>query len=127
MFEALILSSILFAAEETPMQPGACTTVDQMKTKALPADSSDRQAGVVHAALLYFGDSFAGVVYATRGGTVWYQGSGKFNQPISNAAHDRAMTLLGISPNSASGTFVVAPKPSFAGALAPDVKLKGCF
>lgn len=123
----LLISGLLVVADEMPMQSGACTVAGQMKSKMLPPDSTDSQTQVVHAALLYYGDAFAGVLYGTRAGTVWYQGSGKFSQPISSASRDRAQTMLGIAKAGSSETALMAPKPSFADVLAPDVQLKGCF
>lgn len=126
MFFGLMLSSILIAAQEPAMQANACSAVNQMKGKPVPATSSEPQGSIVHGALLYFGDAFAGTLYGTAGGNVWYQGAGKSSPAISDAARSRANAMLGIS-NNASGTLVAAPKPNFADALAPDVKLRGCF
>lgn len=123
MLFGLVLSGILVAAQEPQMQAGACSTVSDMKGKTAPGS----QDAVVHGALLYFGDAFAGAVYGTQSGSVWYQGTGKFSEPISSSARDRAMAMLGITKSNTNAMIVSAPKPSFADALAPDVKLRGCF
>lgn len=122
MILGLFLSSILIGANEPAMAAGACAVVNKMKGTMLPAGSSDP---VVHGALLYFADAFAGAVYGTRGGDVFYEEGGKFSEPISSAARSRAMTMFGIS--NSSGTIVAAPKPNFSAVLAPDVMMKGCF
>jgi hypothetical protein len=125
VFPALLLSGILVAANEMATQPNACSIADAMKSKTLPANATDPKAQVEHAALLYYGDAFAGILYGTRGNTIWYQGSGLPGQSISAPSRARALAMLGIA--TAGAAPVAAPNPSLTAILAPDVKIRGCF
>lgn len=126
MLPALLFSGILVAAAGDEAPPAACAAVTAMKSKTLPANSSDPQAGIVHGALLYFGDAFAGALYGTRDGTVWYQDSIAGNS-AGSAPRERAMGTLGISAGTSNAGPVQATKPNVADLLAPDVKVRGCF
>lgn len=118
MLIALLLSGTLVAASgETAAPRAVCSAMAPMKSK---------MANIAHAAVLYFGDSFAGALYGTAGGGIWYQ-SQVGGSTAGDAARKRAMKTLGIAKDTSSGTLVQASKPNVADLLAPDVHLKGCF
>ena len=105
---------LVAAAGEDAMQPAACAAVEPMKSK------------FSHGALLYYGNSFAGVLLGTRDGTLWYQSSLPGSAP-GDAERSRATTMLGIASGTSSTMPVQAAKPNVSELLAPDVKLRGCF
>jgi hypothetical protein len=73
MWLPLIMSAVVVIPAPTPNASHLCRDALQMKNVNLPPDSTSADTDVEHVALVYNGDSFAGEIYVTRDGDMWYQ------------------------------------------------------
>jgi hypothetical protein len=73
MLLSLILSTIVTIPPSPPTTRQICRDALQWKDENLPANSTSDATDVAHVTLVYGGDRFAGLIYVTRAGDLWYE------------------------------------------------------
>lgn len=73
MLLSLIVSAVMTIPPSPPDAQHICRDARQMKDVNLPPVSTSAATDVEHVALVYSGERFAGVIYVTQEGDMWYQ------------------------------------------------------
>lgn len=119
-------------AADTPTQTqiSYCRRAEQMRNTNLPANDASAATDIVHSSVVYYGEAFAGIVYITRNGHVFYQ-NGLINPigaPAANGEAERNVAdALIPTKDVREGTIYALSADKVSSLVGAGMLLAGCY